>query len=73
MLFINDEYLGSETYVGTREEFKTVLAPCFVDWFKNAQDEDDFSNFDEWVELQLDRHLTVADDSDIASYKRITE
>jgi len=69
---INDEYLGSETYVGTRDEFKVELAPCFQDWYYQRDDIYEGETIDEWIESQLDNHLKLADDEDVANYPRIT-
>jgi hypothetical protein len=74
--YINDEYFGSESYVGTREEFKAGLekAGTFQEWYRNAyakrEDGEDILDYEEWVENELDEHLSKASPEDIARFPR---
>jgi hypothetical protein len=71
-LYTNDECLGTETYVGTKEEFKSELAECFAEWFKQTNGEEG-EDLGKWIDKQLDKHLNRADEDAIAIYPRITD
>ena len=84
-LYINNEKLGSECYIGTRDQFRKELTPtCFKQWYyeyennqqdlarENGDDNPEIMSFEEWVQDCLDKGLSVATDDDIASYPRLT-
>ena len=83
-LYVNNETLGSECYVGTWEEWEDSLSPMPLrDWYieyevrvqEQAEDIGDdtpeIMTFEEWVQDCLDNGLSVATEDEIESYPRL--
>ena len=81
-LYINNENLGTETYVGTYDEFKEELSDIMTEWYRDylliyAVSEDpskgELMSYTEYEAKTLNDGLSVADPDDIRAYDRITD
>ena len=75
-LLINNETLGSEEYIGTREEFIEAMTPTpLIDWYDEYQMEvfemDEHLLYQDWLDHIMDRGLRLATGEEIARFPRI--
>lgn len=75
-LYINNENLGSEPYIGTREGFIEAMTPTpLLDWYDEYMMEvfemDEHLLYNDWLDHIMDRGLRLATDEEIARFPRI--
>lgn len=80
-LYINNENLGSEPYVGTREEFIEAMTPVplagwYDEYLDSIEQDRDYPaaepvSYDEWVKELFDEGLRPATDEEIARFPLI--
>ena len=75
-LYVNDEYFGHTSYIGTWNEWLIGMADCFRQWYNERDmDEPEMAalSYNEWVSDNMERHLTVADADDITDWPRLDD
>lgn len=76
-LFVNDERLGSISYVGTWEEWRRGMEPCFRTWYQEwldkQEDGEKACTYEEWVESTMEESLSEATEEEIKKYERLID
>lgn len=66
-LFINDEYLSDERFIGTKDEFREALRDIAPEWYQ--QEEAPRLGYSQWLEQLLEQHLTPLSESEVGEFE----
>ena len=81
-LYVNNETISTETYVGTYDEFKRELSDIIPRWYRDYSiiyetdtdpDKGEQLSYTEFESKTLKEGLNIADSDEIRSYYRITD
>jgi len=74
-LYIADNSIDSEGYIGTREEWeigmKETLKSWYNEWLQTESEIKEPMSFEEWAEATLDELLEECPDDEIDEYTRL--